>query len=161
MSVGTGQNRVYIIYFDKVKANSFWICVHFCKICSLADLALRLVFSIRRHQERRAILTPILTDFSVRVTAAPAIIFSRNVSPDCGQAEVSINSCLKCFNIPKALVRGIDTFPFCLIKPTSLWPWLWPARVRPDISTLRIQDERRHWWYQMSWVLTFLPLIVQ
>uniref|UniRef100_A0AAV2MBD8 VPS13-like middle region domain-containing protein n=1 Tax=Knipowitschia caucasica TaxID=637954 RepID=A0AAV2MBD8_KNICA len=43
--------------------------------------------SIRRHQERRAILTPILTDFSVRVTAAPAIIFSRNLSPDSAQAE--------------------------------------------------------------------------
>nr|XP_040021415.1 vacuolar protein sorting-associated protein 13B-like isoform X1 [Gasterosteus aculeatus aculeatus] len=43
--------------------------------------------SIRRHQERRAILTPILTDFSVRVTAAPAIIFSKNVPPDSGQAE--------------------------------------------------------------------------
>lgn len=48
------------------------------------------LFSIRRHQERRAILTPILTDFSVRVTAAPAIIFSKNLPPDCGQAEVSI-----------------------------------------------------------------------
>lgn len=47
-------------------------------------------FSIRRHQERRAILTPILTDFSVRVTAAPAIIFSKNVSPDCGQPEVCV-----------------------------------------------------------------------
>ncbi|XP_008290334.1 vacuolar protein sorting-associated protein 13B [Stegastes partitus] len=43
--------------------------------------------SIRRHQERRAILTPILTDFSVRVTAAPAIIFSKNLSPDSGQSE--------------------------------------------------------------------------
>ncbi|KAM7420184.1 hypothetical protein PAMA_014745 [Pampus argenteus] len=43
--------------------------------------------SIRRHQERRAILTPILTDFSVRVTAAPAIIFTKNLSPDTGQAE--------------------------------------------------------------------------
>ncbi|XP_061772519.1 intermembrane lipid transfer protein VPS13B-like isoform X2 [Nerophis ophidion] len=43
--------------------------------------------SIRRHQERRAILTPIVTDFSVRVTAAPAIIFSKNLSPDIGQAE--------------------------------------------------------------------------
>ncbi|KAM9851512.1 intermembrane lipid transfer protein VPS13B [Aulostomus maculatus] len=43
--------------------------------------------SIRRHQERRAILTPIVTDFSVRVTAAPAIIFSKNLSPDVGQAE--------------------------------------------------------------------------
>uniref|UniRef100_A0A3Q3JG19 Vacuolar protein sorting 13 homolog B n=1 Tax=Monopterus albus TaxID=43700 RepID=A0A3Q3JG19_MONAL len=43
--------------------------------------------SIRRHQERRAILTPLLTDFSVRVTAAPAIIFSKNLSPDSGQAE--------------------------------------------------------------------------
>ncbi|XP_029927475.1 vacuolar protein sorting-associated protein 13B isoform X3 [Myripristis murdjan] len=43
--------------------------------------------SIRRHQERRAILTPILTDFSVRVTAAPAIIFSKTLSPDTGQAE--------------------------------------------------------------------------
>ncbi|XP_078143289.1 intermembrane lipid transfer protein VPS13B isoform X3 [Centroberyx gerrardi] len=43
--------------------------------------------SIRRHQERRAILTPILTDFSVRVTAAPAIIFSKTLSPDSGPAE--------------------------------------------------------------------------
>ncbi|XP_028983860.1 intermembrane lipid transfer protein VPS13B-like isoform X3 [Betta splendens] len=43
--------------------------------------------SMRRHQERRAILTPILTDFSVRVTAAPAIIFSKSVSPDSGQTE--------------------------------------------------------------------------
>ncbi|KAK2844125.1 hypothetical protein Q5P01_010784 [Channa striata] len=43
--------------------------------------------SIRRHQERRAILTPVLTDFSVRVTAAPAIIFSKNLSPDSAQAE--------------------------------------------------------------------------
>ncbi|XP_028280371.1 vacuolar protein sorting-associated protein 13B isoform X2 [Parambassis ranga] len=43
--------------------------------------------SIRRHQERRAILTPILTDFSVRVTAAPAIIFSKSLSPDSGQTE--------------------------------------------------------------------------
>ncbi|KAM9308647.1 intermembrane lipid transfer protein VPS13B [Gastrophryne carolinensis] len=33
--------------------------------------------SIRRHQERRAILSPILTDFTVRITAAPAIIFSK------------------------------------------------------------------------------------
>ncbi|KAJ8394616.1 hypothetical protein AAFF_G00044190 [Aldrovandia affinis] len=43
--------------------------------------------SIRRHQERRAILTPILTDFSVRVTAAPAIIFSKPISPDNAQVE--------------------------------------------------------------------------
>ncbi|XP_028969409.2 vacuolar protein sorting-associated protein 13B isoform X3 [Esox lucius] len=43
--------------------------------------------SIKRHQEKRAILTPILTDFSVRVTAAPAIIFSKPVTPDNGQAE--------------------------------------------------------------------------
>uniref|UniRef100_A0A3B3U6M2 Vacuolar protein sorting 13 homolog B n=1 Tax=Poecilia latipinna TaxID=48699 RepID=A0A3B3U6M2_9TELE len=43
--------------------------------------------SIRRQQERRAILTPILTDFSVRVTAAPAIIFSKNLSLDGGQTE--------------------------------------------------------------------------
>ncbi|XP_042565146.1 LOW QUALITY PROTEIN: vacuolar protein sorting-associated protein 13B [Clupea harengus] len=43
--------------------------------------------SIKRHQERRAILTPILTDFSVRVTAAPAIIFSKPISPDNTQVE--------------------------------------------------------------------------
>ncbi|XP_073535716.1 intermembrane lipid transfer protein VPS13B isoform X2 [Phyllobates terribilis] len=42
--------------------------------------------SIRRHQERRAILSPILTDFTVRVTAAPAIIFSK-VSHDSLQTE--------------------------------------------------------------------------
>ncbi|XP_066525855.1 intermembrane lipid transfer protein VPS13B-like isoform X2 [Hoplias malabaricus] len=43
--------------------------------------------SIRRHQERRAILTPILTDFSVRITAAPAIIYSKPLSPDSNPAE--------------------------------------------------------------------------
>ncbi|XP_076844429.1 intermembrane lipid transfer protein VPS13B [Brachyhypopomus gauderio] len=43
--------------------------------------------SIRRHPERRAILTPILTDFSIRITAAPAIIYSKPVSPDNSPAE--------------------------------------------------------------------------
>ncbi|XP_066547149.1 intermembrane lipid transfer protein VPS13B isoform X2 [Amia ocellicauda] len=43
--------------------------------------------SIRRHQERRAILTPILTDFSVRLTAAPAIIFTKQVAPENAQVE--------------------------------------------------------------------------
>ncbi|XP_075069965.1 intermembrane lipid transfer protein VPS13B isoform X2 [Mixophyes fleayi] len=43
--------------------------------------------SIKRHQERRAILSPILTDFTVRVTAAPAIIFSRVSSHDSMHAE--------------------------------------------------------------------------
>uniref|UniRef100_A0A4W3GSR1 Vacuolar protein sorting 13 homolog B n=1 Tax=Callorhinchus milii TaxID=7868 RepID=A0A4W3GSR1_CALMI len=43
--------------------------------------------SIRRHQERRAILTPILTDFSVRITAAPAILFTRQLSPENTQTE--------------------------------------------------------------------------
>uniref|UniRef100_A0AAR2LI31 Vacuolar protein sorting 13 homolog B n=1 Tax=Pygocentrus nattereri TaxID=42514 RepID=A0AAR2LI31_PYGNA len=43
--------------------------------------------SIRRHHERRAILTPILTDFSIRVTAAPAIIYSKPLSPDSNSAE--------------------------------------------------------------------------
>ncbi|XP_026561693.1 vacuolar protein sorting-associated protein 13B isoform X1 [Pseudonaja textilis] len=38
--------------------------------------------SIKHHQERRAILTPILTDFTVRVTAAPAIIFTKVISPE-------------------------------------------------------------------------------
>uniref|UniRef100_A0A670KB47 Vacuolar protein sorting 13 homolog B n=1 Tax=Podarcis muralis TaxID=64176 RepID=A0A670KB47_PODMU len=38
--------------------------------------------SIKRHQERRAILTPILTDFTVRITAAPAIIFTKVISPE-------------------------------------------------------------------------------
>uniref|UniRef100_H2TTT5 Vacuolar protein sorting 13 homolog B n=1 Tax=Takifugu rubripes TaxID=31033 RepID=H2TTT5_TAKRU len=51
--------------------------------------------SIRRHQERRAILTPILTDFSVRVTAAPAIIFSKNEVVVCGHSlEVNVTSSL-------------------------------------------------------------------
>ncbi|KAG9283570.1 vacuolar protein sorting-associated protein 13B [Astyanax mexicanus] len=63
--------------------------------------------SIRRHQERRAILTPILTDFSVRITAAPAIIYSKPVSPDrnlaeeivvCGHSlEVNVTSGLEMF----------------------------------------------------------------
>ncbi|XP_048452187.1 intermembrane lipid transfer protein VPS13B-like [Rhincodon typus] len=43
--------------------------------------------SIRRHQERRAILTPVLTDFSVRITAAPAILFTKQVSPENTQTE--------------------------------------------------------------------------
>ncbi|KAL6462541.1 hypothetical protein MHYP_G00289630, partial [Metynnis hypsauchen] len=43
--------------------------------------------SIRRHHERRAILTPILTDFSIRITAAPAIIYSKPLSPDSNSAE--------------------------------------------------------------------------
>ncbi|XP_061459906.1 intermembrane lipid transfer protein VPS13B isoform X5 [Rhineura floridana] len=43
--------------------------------------------SIKRHQERRAILTPILTDFTVRITAAPAIIFTKVISPENLQTE--------------------------------------------------------------------------
>ncbi|XP_067834221.1 intermembrane lipid transfer protein VPS13B-like isoform X2 [Heptranchias perlo] len=43
--------------------------------------------SIRRHQERRAILTPVLTDFSVRITAAPAILFTKQLSPENAQTE--------------------------------------------------------------------------
>ncbi|XP_039184818.1 vacuolar protein sorting-associated protein 13B isoform X2 [Crotalus tigris] len=38
--------------------------------------------SIKHHQERRAILTPILTDFTARVTAAPAITFTKVISPE-------------------------------------------------------------------------------
>ncbi|KAG8518875.1 Vacuolar protein sorting-associated protein 13B, partial [Galemys pyrenaicus] len=63
--------------------------------------------SIRRHQERRAILTPILTDFSVRITGAPAIIFTRIISPEnihteeilvCGHSlEVNITTNLDFF----------------------------------------------------------------
>ncbi|KAL1767820.1 vacuolar protein sorting-associated protein 13B [Sigmodon hispidus] len=63
--------------------------------------------SIRRHQERRAILTPILTDFSVRITGAPAIIFTKIISPEnlhteeilvCGHSlEVNITTNLDFF----------------------------------------------------------------
>ncbi|XP_036731897.2 intermembrane lipid transfer protein VPS13B isoform X2 [Manis pentadactyla] len=63
--------------------------------------------SIQRHQERRAILTPILTDFSVRITGAPAIIFARVISPEnmhteeilvCGHSlEVNITTNLDFF----------------------------------------------------------------
>nr|XP_027802688.1 vacuolar protein sorting-associated protein 13B [Marmota flaviventris] len=63
--------------------------------------------SIRRHQERRAILTPILTDFSVRITGAPAIIFTKISSPEnlhteeilvCGHSlEVNITTNLDFF----------------------------------------------------------------
>ncbi|XP_008063857.2 vacuolar protein sorting-associated protein 13B, partial [Carlito syrichta] len=62
---------------------------------------------IRRHQERRAILTPVLTDFSVRITGAPAIIFTRIISPEnlhteetlvCGHSlEVNITTNLDFF----------------------------------------------------------------
>ncbi|XP_076767373.1 intermembrane lipid transfer protein VPS13B isoform X4 [Arvicanthis niloticus] len=63
--------------------------------------------SIQRHQERRAILTPILTDFSVRITGAPAIIFTKIISPEnlhmeeilvCGHSlEVNITTNLDFF----------------------------------------------------------------
>ncbi|XP_063246333.1 intermembrane lipid transfer protein VPS13B isoform X1 [Prinia subflava] len=63
--------------------------------------------SIRRHQERRAILTPILTDFTVRITAAPAIIFTKidaaeNLHPEeilvCGHSlEVNMTTNLDFF----------------------------------------------------------------
>ncbi|XP_042120440.1 intermembrane lipid transfer protein VPS13B isoform X6 [Peromyscus maniculatus bairdii] len=63
--------------------------------------------SIRRHQERRAILTPILTDFSVRITGAPAITFTKIISPEnlhteeilvCGHSlEVNITTNLDFF----------------------------------------------------------------
>ncbi|XP_029418619.1 vacuolar protein sorting-associated protein 13B isoform X3 [Nannospalax galili] len=63
--------------------------------------------SIRRHQERRAILTPILTDFSVRITGAPAIIFTKIISSEnlhteeilvCGHSlEVNITTNLDFF----------------------------------------------------------------
>ncbi|XP_072266948.1 intermembrane lipid transfer protein VPS13B isoform X2 [Pyxicephalus adspersus] len=63
--------------------------------------------SIKRHQERRAILSPILTDFTVRVTAAPAIIFSKvsghdSMHPEdilvCGHSlEVNITTSLDFF----------------------------------------------------------------
>ncbi|XP_016053964.1 PREDICTED: vacuolar protein sorting-associated protein 13B isoform X3 [Miniopterus natalensis] len=63
--------------------------------------------SIRRHQERRAIMTPILTDFSVRITGAPAIIFTKIISSEnmhteevlvCGHSlEVNITTNLDFF----------------------------------------------------------------
>ncbi|KAG7317797.1 hypothetical protein KOW79_018832 [Hemibagrus wyckioides] len=63
--------------------------------------------SIQKHQERRAILTPILTDFSIRITAAPAIIYSKPVTSDnspmedivvCGHSlELNVTSALEMF----------------------------------------------------------------
>lgn len=63
--------------------------------------------SMRRHQERRAMLTPILTDFSVRITGAPAIISTKMISPEslhveeilvCGHSlEVNITTNLDFF----------------------------------------------------------------
>ncbi|XP_027028317.2 vacuolar protein sorting-associated protein 13B isoform X2 [Tachysurus fulvidraco] len=63
--------------------------------------------SIKKHQERRAILTPILTDFSIRITAAPAIIYSKPVTSDnsavedivvCGHSlELNVTSALEMF----------------------------------------------------------------
>ncbi|XP_032616819.1 intermembrane lipid transfer protein VPS13B [Hylobates moloch] len=63
--------------------------------------------SIQRHQERRALLTPILTDFSVRITGAPAVIFTKVISPEnfhteeilvCGHSlEVNITTNLDFF----------------------------------------------------------------
>ncbi|XP_073702990.1 intermembrane lipid transfer protein VPS13B [Garra rufa] len=43
--------------------------------------------SIRRQQEKRVILSPIITDFSVRITAAPAVIYRKPLSADHGAAE--------------------------------------------------------------------------
>lgn len=54
----------------------------------VANKSVLYIFSIRRHQERRAILTPILTDFSVRITGAPAIIFTKIISPENTHTEV-------------------------------------------------------------------------
>jgi hypothetical protein len=52
------------------------------------NICLPYLFSIQRHQERRAILTPILTDFSVRITGAPAIIFTKIISQENLHMEV-------------------------------------------------------------------------
>ncbi|ELK32869.1 Vacuolar protein sorting-associated protein 13B [Myotis davidii] len=72
-----------------------------------AALEWNMASSIRRHQERRAIMTPILTDFSVRITGAPAIIFTKIISPEnmhteeilvCGHSlEVNITTNLDFF----------------------------------------------------------------
>ncbi|XP_075922652.1 intermembrane lipid transfer protein VPS13B isoform X4 [Petromyzon marinus] len=42
---------------------------------------------LRRQPERRAILTPLLTDFGIRVTAAPAVVFVKNMGAELGHTE--------------------------------------------------------------------------
>ncbi|XP_056617879.1 intermembrane lipid transfer protein VPS13B-like isoform X2 [Triplophysa dalaica] len=42
---------------------------------------------IRRHQEKRVILSPIITDFSVRITAGPAIIYRKPLAAAHGATE--------------------------------------------------------------------------
>ncbi|XP_051575064.1 intermembrane lipid transfer protein VPS13B-like isoform X3 [Myxocyprinus asiaticus] len=63
--------------------------------------------SIRRQQEKRVILSPIITDFSVRVTAAPAVIYRKPLVPEhtpteevvvCGHSlELNVTSSLELF----------------------------------------------------------------
>ncbi|KAM4705859.1 intermembrane lipid transfer protein VPS13B [Rhinophrynus dorsalis] len=75
--------------------------------CQNPALEWNMASNIRRHQERRAILSPILTDCTVRVTAAPAIIFTKVTSPEnmhtedilvCGHSlEVNITTSLDFF----------------------------------------------------------------
>lgn len=83
---------------------------------SWTNICLSYLFSIRRHQERRAILTPILTDFSVRITGAPAIIFTKIISPENLHTEVRAEYKLE-FNLSNGvlcLCRGELTASACL-----------------------------------------------
>lgn len=83
---------------------------------SLTNICLSYLFSIRRHQERRAILTPILTDFSVRITGAPAIIFTKIISPENMHTEVRAEYKLE-FNLSSGvlcLCHGELTASACL-----------------------------------------------
>ncbi|CAH7118655.1 Vps13b [Phodopus roborovskii] len=83
--------------------------------------------SIRRHQERRAILTPILTDFSVRITGAPAIIFTKIISPENLHMEIS-----------KQEQKKVDTFDGGTAETSSRYSGAQDSGIGSDSVKIRI-----------------------
>lgn len=103
-----------VVRLKVILENIKWQIIFF--LASLTSIRLSYLFSIRRHQERRAILTPILTDFSVRITGAPAIIFTRIISPENLHTEVRARYQLE-FSLSNGvlcLCRGEVTASACL-----------------------------------------------
>ncbi|XP_055478364.1 intermembrane lipid transfer protein VPS13B [Psammomys obesus] len=81
--------------------------------------------SIQRHQERRAILTPILTDFSVRITGAPAIIFTKIISPEN-------------LHLEKQEQKKMDTFDGGIAETSSRYSGAQDSGIGSDSVKIRI-----------------------
>ncbi|KAI5620879.1 vacuolar protein sorting-associated protein 13B-like, partial [Silurus asotus] len=76
--------------------------------------------SIQKHPERRAILTPILTDFSVRITAAPAIIYRKPAASDSSTVEVQTRQFLETSTIECHISPGnVSKFVSGSAHPTT------------------------------------------